>query len=150
MLPTLLAHLRLLIATAWVGSLWTVGYLAAPALFATLQDRVLAGMLAGTLFRIEAWLSVACAVALALLLRVAGSEVRSRAMCFWLIGGMLACTLAGYFGLQPFMSALKEAAGSAGVMESGGRAQFAMLHGIASVLYLVESVLGVALILKIR
>ncbi|HEY0845985.1 MAG TPA: DUF4149 domain-containing protein, partial [Noviherbaspirillum sp.] len=63
------AHTRLLIATLWAGSLWTVGYLVAPTLFASLADRVQAGMIAGRLFRIEAWLSVACAAALLLLIR---------------------------------------------------------------------------------
>ncbi|HEX7634207.1 MAG TPA: DUF4149 domain-containing protein, partial [Noviherbaspirillum sp.] len=53
------ARARLLIATLWVGSLWTVGYLVAPTLFATLSDRALAGMIAGSIFRLEAWLSVA-------------------------------------------------------------------------------------------
>ncbi|MGH8809748.1 MAG: DUF4149 domain-containing protein, partial [Noviherbaspirillum sp.] len=48
----LVARARLLIATLWVGSLWAVGYLVAPTLFATLPDSVLAGTIAGRLFRV--------------------------------------------------------------------------------------------------
>ena len=60
----MLSRLRILVATLWAGSLWTIGFVVAPTLFATLSDRVLAGNIAGSLFRVEAWLSIACAVLL--------------------------------------------------------------------------------------
>lgn len=143
---------RLLIATLWVGSLWTVGYLVAPALFASLDDRVLAGTIAGTLFRIEAWLSLVCALAIIVLIKFAGADKGGKASKH-LLGiamAMLACTLIGYFGLQPFMTALRAAAGPGGVMDSASKTQFGILHGVASTFYLIQSVLGVALILKLR
>ena len=40
----------LLLITAWAGGLWAIGYLAAPALFHTLGDKQLAGVLAGKMF----------------------------------------------------------------------------------------------------
>lgn len=146
------ARARLLIATIWAGSLWTIGYLVAPTLFSTLSDRVMAGVIAGRLFRIEAWLSLACAAALFVMIRfLAGPEnEKTRRQLSWLVAGMLACTLIGYFGLQPFMSALKGAAGVAGVMDSEAKAQFGILHGISSAIYLVQSLLAVVLVLKIR
>lgn len=139
---------RLLIATLWVGSLWTVGYLVAPALFASLSDRALAG----TMFRIEAWLSVICAIAMIVLIRsaTAGEDRARRKHLLWIATGMLACTLIGYFGLQPFMTALREAAGPGGVMDSELKSQFGILHGVSSAFYLGQSVLGVALVLKLR
>lgn len=142
---------RLLIVTLWVGSLWTVGYLVAPTLFATLNDRALAGTIAGSLFRIEAWLSVFCALALMLLYRfMHGAQGSNGKRILWLVAGMLACTVIGYFGLHPFMAALKEAAGPGGVMAADARTQFGILHGISSAVYLVQSVLGVALVLSVR
>ena len=131
---------RLLIATFWVGSLWAIGYLAAPTLFATLYDRVLAGTVAGSLFRTEAWASVACAILLL------GLQVQQKR----LVLAMLACTVIGYFCLQPFMAALREGAGPGGVMASDARTEFAVLHGASMVIYLVESLLGAALVLKQR
>ncbi|HEX8956418.1 MAG TPA: DUF4149 domain-containing protein [Burkholderiaceae bacterium] len=131
---------RLLIATFWVGSVWAIGYLAAPTLFATLTDRVLAGTVAGSLFRTEAWVSVACAVLLLAL------QIRQRR----LVLAMLACTLIGYFCLQPFMSALRDSAGPGGVMASDAKTEFAVLHGASMVIYLAQSLLGGALILKVR
>lgn len=146
------ARARLLIATLWVGSLWTIGYLVAPTLFATLTDKVLAGTIAGQLFRIEAWLSVFCALALIALTRFAANDENSKARIYlqWLAMGMLTCTLIGYFGLQPFMAALREAAGPGGVMASEAKMRFGILHGISSAFYLVQSLLGAALMLKVR
>jgi hypothetical protein len=43
-------HLASLSLTAWVGSLWAIGYLAVPILFHAQPDRQLAGMLAGQMF----------------------------------------------------------------------------------------------------
>lgn len=145
-----LVRARLLIATLWVGSAWTIGYVVAPALFATLADRMLAGTIAGSLFRIEAWLSVACALVLSgmqFLQPVAGSA-RQNKIFTGLVLGMLACTLIGYFGLQPMMAALRAEAGGA-VMEGAMRTRFGILHGIASGFYLLQSLLGVALLLRL-
>lgn len=144
------ARARLLITTLWVGSLWTFGYLAAPILFTTLSDnRALAGTLAGAMFRIEAWLSVGCALALIALSKADdnGKTLRSQQ---WLVVGMLACTLIGYFGLQPFMAALREAAGAGGMMDADAKARFGFLHGVSSAFYLAQSLLGVGLVLKLR
>lgn len=144
---------RILIATLWTGSLWTVGYLVAPILFATLPDSMLAGTIAGKLFRIEAWISVASSLALILLVRVGMNEgpTKARKHVTWLVLGMLVCTLIGFFALQPFMSALRDAAAAAGgVMDPEARTRFGILHGVSSSFYLVQSLLAIALVLKIR
>lgn len=144
---------RILIATLWAGSLWTVGYLVAPTLFATLSDSMLAGTIAGKLFRIEAWISVASSFALILLVRVGMNEgaTKARKHVTWLVLGMLVCTLIGFFALQPLMSALRDAAALAGgVMDPEARTRFGILHGVSSSFYLVQSLLAVALVLKIR
>lgn len=143
---------RLLIATLWIGSLWTVGYVVAPTLFATLSDRVLAGTIAGSLFRVEAWICVACGLLLMLLFcfRTADDNAPLRKTLLRLTLAVLFCTLVGYFGVQPFMAALRETAGAGGVMSSSAKTQFGILHGIASAIYLIQSLLGVGLILKLR
>lgn len=145
------ARVRMLLATLWVGSLWTIGYVVAPTLFGTLEDRMLAGFIAGKLFRIEAWLSVACAIVLMISFRWMGKDfdARARKHLLWIVSGMLACTLIGYFGLQPFMATLKEAA-VGGVMDAAARSRFGFLHGVASVFYLIQSILGGFLVWKLR
>jgi hypothetical protein len=140
-----------LIAALWVGSLWTVGYLVAPTLFATLADRALAGTIAGSMFRVEAWLSIVCSVLLmALLVLSTPTPIRQqRRPLAVLILGMLACTLVSYFAFQPLMAALRETAGPTAMMTPDAKMQFGILHGISSLIYLIESILGVALLLTL-
>lgn len=145
--PRQLAGLRALLVTFWAGSLWTVGYVAAPTFFATLPDRMLAGTVAGSLFRSGAWVSMVCGLLL-LVLYGAARELPNRRTLIWLAAAMLACTLVGYFGIQPYMAALKAAAGTEGVMAEATRARFGLLHGVASLIYLVQSVLAIGLVLK--
>lgn len=140
---------RVLLVTIWAGSIWTIGYLVAPMLFATLADRVLAGTIAGSLFRAGAYLSLCCA-ALLLALLWFDRTWSQRRTALRLVMAMLICVLIGYFGLQPWMAALREAAGPGGVMEGATRMQFGMLHGVSSLIYLVQSGLAVALVLKVR
>ena len=128
---------RLLITTAWVGSLWTVGYLVAPTLFSTLSDTALAGTIAGRLFYVEACFSVVCALLLS-----AFSLYQYKRLS-WLVLGMLFCTLTGYFALHPFMADLR----AAGLTNPEIRWQFGMLHGISSGIYLMQSILGAMLVL---
>lgn len=145
-----LQRARILVATLWVGSLWTVGYLVAPTLFATLADRALAGTIAGNLFRIEAWISLTCALTLLLIMWRTAPQTSNRLTLLRLVLGMLACTLIGYFGLQPFMAAIREASAASGGMSTDAKMQFGTLHGAASGIFLLQSLLGVALILKMR
>ena len=144
------ARVRLLIATLWVGSLWTIGYVVAPTLFATLADKALAGTIAGKLFRIEAWLTVVCAIALIASFRWTPEKPAPGIgkPPLWVVVAMLGCTVIGYFGLQPFMAALREAA-AGGVMDPETRSRFGLLHVIASVFYLIQSLLGGMLVWKL-
>jgi hypothetical protein len=59
------------------------------------------------------------------------------------------CAVIGYFGLQPYMAELRAiAAQSGGIMDDAMRTRFGVLHGVASVIYLLHSLLGVGLVLK--
>lgn len=111
----------------WVGALWAVGYVAAPVLFMTLDDRALAGSLAGAMFTVVAYLSLLCGGLLLLLQGWRPGRWRR-----WPLLAMLGLVAIGEFGLRPEM-----VAGSAG---------FASLHGIARAIYLLVSLLGLALV----
>ena len=61
----------------------------------------------------------------------------------WLLIIMLIFVAVGEFILQPMMETLK----IQGLIEgSDAKKQFGMLHGIASILYLAESLLGLSLV----
>lgn len=132
--------------TAWVGALWAIGYISAPVLFGTLADTTAAGSLAGKQFMIVAWLGIACAsyMLVFLLLKERWSALKS--VPFWLLFLMLLLVLAGHFGIEPVLARLRIEAFPREVMESVVRDRFATWHGIASVLYLIESVMGAVLV----
>ncbi|HDR9236874.1 TPA: DUF4149 domain-containing protein [Burkholderia vietnamiensis] len=140
-----------LLSAVWVGSLLTIGYAVAPVLFRTLE-RMTAGSVAAQLFRIEAILGVVCGV---LLLALSNQQVRRGSDDYrrvrWIVAAMIACVLIGYFALQPFMNALRVAAMDAGtdIANSPYASRFGMLHGVSSLFYLVESVLGLMLIWRL-
>ncbi len=138
--------LYLVAITLWVGGLWAIGYLAAPILFSSLGDRQLAGMIAGKLFGLIGWVGLGCAgyLLIFLLARLGGRFFRSPV--FWLVLLMLLMTVASQFGIQPLMAQLKADALPREVMESVLRDRFATWHGISSILYLLQSLLGLWLV----
>jgi hypothetical protein len=141
---------RLLVACLWAGSLWTIGYVVAPTLFLTLHDNVQAGTIVGFLLRTEAWVCIACAIVLGVLVGFSPLEARRKRTVYYLIIAMMVCALAIYVGLQPMMAQLKEAAGAAGLKGTPAGRQFGILHGVSQLVYLAESVLAGVLVAKIR
>lgn len=132
-----------LVLTLWVGSLWAIGYIAAPILFSSLDDRSLAGTLAGHMFSVLGWLGMGCGLFLLtfMLLRL-GASAMKRAL-FWVLLLMLLLSAAQLFGLQPLIAQLRSESVPRELAEAATRSRFATWHGVASVLYLVQSLLGV-------
>jgi hypothetical protein len=146
----MLANARLLLAALWAGSVWAVSYLAAPSAFAVL-DSTQAGNVVGVMLTRSAWLAIALAVLVAVLTaRSPDLDARRRRWLYGVVGGMVACSLIVYLGLQPMMAAIREAAGPAGVRASPQWGTFAALHGVSQALYLIESILGAVLVVKAR
>ena len=138
--------LQSIAATLWVGAMWGIGYIVAPVLFSRLGDRALAGLIAGKLFSLIAWVGIACAIYLLLFRMVRYGGGVFKQVVFWIVLLMLALVCAGEFGVQPIMAALKEEALPKQVMESVLRDRFAAWHGVSSVLYIIQSLLGAALV----
>jgi MFS family permease len=126
--------------TLWVGGLWAIGYIAAPTLFIMQDDRQLAGSLAGQMFHIISYIGlIAGALLSASLLKRAGLHWR-----VWVLIVMLVLVAIGEYILQPMMESLK----LQGLVEGSAQMkQFGMLHGIASILYLIESLSGLVLVI---
>lgn len=139
--------LYLFLITLWVGGLWAIGYMVAPVLFASLGDRQLAGVIAGKLFALIGWVGLASAAGL-LLLMISRNGLRAcKSALFWIVVGMALMTAASQFGIQPLMVQLKADAMPREVMESVLRDRFVAWHGISSILYLLQSLLGLWLVL---
>jgi len=137
--------LQSIAVTLWVGGLWAVGLMVAPLLFHTLADRSQAGMLAGHFFTAITYIGWGCGAYL-LLFRLArfGGQAFAQ-LFFWAALLMMALSAAGQFGVQPIMASLRQQALPAEVMQSLLRNRFAAWHGVSSVLYVIECLLGLVL-----
>ncbi|MDF0605482.1 DUF4149 domain-containing protein [Neisseriaceae bacterium TC5R-5] len=131
--------LRSIAKTFWVGGLWVIGILVTPVLFSTL-DRAIAGMVAGKLFAGIAWVGLVCAVFL-MVEQVWRHGVRGvQTTSFWLVFAMLLCTLVNHFAVSPIIADVKLQMNQAAEGLFGGG--FATWHAISSLIYLLQSVLG--------
>ncbi|MDT3669869.1 MAG: DUF4149 domain-containing protein [Aromatoleum sp.] len=143
-------HVLIVLVTLWVGAMWSIGYIVAPTLFGMLGDRTLAGNVAGRLFSIVGWIGIGASVYVLGFLFVRLGWRAFRSGVFWVVAAMLLATLASQFGIQPLMAQMKANAWPREVMDTVMRTRFTTWHGISSVLYLVQSVLGLFLVLGTR
>ncbi len=130
----------------WIGGMWAIGYVAAPVLFASLDDKQLAGNLAGRLFALGAWIGMAAAAYLLVYRFARDGGAALKTLFFWIVLLMLALTLAGHFGIAPIMQGLKDQALPHAVMQSVFADRFSRWHGVSSIVYLIQSVLGLVLV----
>jgi len=125
------------LAGLWAGVLWGIGLIGAPAGFATTVLET-AGRVAGRMFMQEAYLSLLLAIVLFLMLRKLAADAAQGGTSSVFDANMLLalaaifCTVAGYFALQPMMSAARAGEGAL---------SFGALHGIASGFYVLKAVL---------
>ncbi len=127
-----------ILLTLWIGALWTIGFLVTPTLFGNLEDRQLAGMLAGKLFTAVSYIGLFCGFIL-LLSEWRRSGMFNRNKRIWLLLLMMFIVIAGEFLIQPQMAELKQAGLSIGP-------EFDRLHGAATVLYMFNCLLGLILL----
>ncbi len=123
-----------LLVTLWVGSVWAIGYIAAPALFANLDDSELAGALAGELFTATAVLGIGCAMVLILVYMIQRGWSTFTQWRFWVVLVMLALTVIGEFVIRAQMELVQ------------GTDAFSRLHGTAQLVFLAVAVMGLALV----
>jgi len=122
--------------------MWTVGYVVAPTLFGILDDRQLAGFIAGHLFTTMSYIGLACG-GLLLLGNLYRAGIKHKTN--YLLALMLVLIAIGQFILQPMMAELK----AQGLVEgSVAAAKFGKLHGVSSILFMLTSIAGLTLIIK--
>ena len=130
-----------LILTIWIGGMWTVGYLVAPTLFSMIDERAIAGSIAGRLFTVMSYIGlISVLLLLSSLLFNSGMQIL-QSWRSWVLLGMLLIIIIGEFVLQPKMSAIRESG-----LQGDDAAQFARLHIAASILFLVNSIAGLVLV----
>ena len=147
-MKNLAQHTASLAITAWVGGLWAIGYIAVYILFRAQPDKQLAGMLSGQMLMAIGYIGIVCGIYLLLHELTLSGKTAIRAWSFWLVATMLVITLLLQYGIYPLMADIKLQANSPDVMQSAFGPSYKMWHGISTLLYLLESLLGVTLIIK--
>jgi len=140
-MSSLYPALERILLTLWVGGLWVSGFIVAPLLFALLEERALAGTLAGTLFSVMSYLGLCCASALLAIQWLRNQPHRFTGWRPVTLAAMLLLVLTGEFVLAPMIAQLR----AAGLTES---TRFGQLHGLASVLFVINCVLGMILVAR--
>lgn len=137
--------LRSLFVVFWIGGLWVTGLLVAPVLFHEV-DSALAGRLAGVIFRLMAWVGIV-AGAYILLHTLWEEGLRAfQTLELWLIIGMFGLTLLNQFAIFPILAEAKAGMHSAAEGVFGGG--FQSWHAISSLIYLVQSLLGLVYVMR--
>lgn len=134
-----------LFLTLWVGSLFAIGYIAVPMAFATLGDVTVAGNFAGELFSAVNILGLGCGTMLLISKVFIYGQQFISLWRFWVMFIMVLLTLIFNFYLQPEIAAVKQLIhlGDNSVVE-----QFGNLHAISKNLYMLLSLLGLALVVS--
>ena len=130
-----------ILLTLWVGSMWAIGYIVAPVLF-NMLERTVAGNVAGQLFTLISYLGLFSGFFL-IINMIYRDGLHKDHWQLWLLAGMLILILIGQFIIQPMMTELK----TVGLSDSN-HAEFARLHGVSSILYLVNSIAGLILVIS--
>ena len=131
-----------ILLTLWVGGMWVVGPVVTPTLFKMLDDRVLAGTVAGQLFTIMSFIGLFCGAMLLLSHIWSMGKQVTRSWRAYLIIAMLVVIIIGEFMLTPEIVAIRDAG-----MPAAKKAQFDMLHRSASTLYMMSSLAGLVLVI---
>ncbi len=129
--------------TLWVGSLWGVGYVAAPLLFTHLDDPAAAGHAAGAMFHTVAWIGIVCGTVLA----VAQWRHKIRPVAahwrLWLVVAMVLLTFLGEFVIRPPMA---EFVPPLDGTDPAADAAFYGMYRFAESLYFLNSVIALVLV----
>lgn len=134
-----------LLLTLWVGSLLAIAYLAVPMAFATLGDVGLAGNYAGKLFSTVNLLGLGCGAAMLVSKLISYGKKALSLWRFWVLLLMVIITLVFSYYLQPEIADIKQ------LMTQDDDAildRFSLLHAVSKNLYMVLSLLGLALVIS--
>lgn len=140
----LFLYIQRIILTFWIGGVWATGYLVVPAIFGNLPEPAQAGKLAGQLFTLFSWVGLVCAA----LLSIAYYFLDRAKWRFIVLAIMALLIMINLFYLTPHILEMREQAAAMLNSDMARQKQFAMLHGIASGLYLLTSLLGLLLVLR--
>lgn len=141
--PSVVLKVQNVLLAVWVGAMISIGYIAAPVLFKALDDRKLAGALAGEMFFIVSIIGVVVGTVLIVAYTMRSKSAALTQWRFWLLLIMSITAFSSLFVIQPMMADLKAQGLAPG---SDAAATFGKLHGVSSIMHLMASVSGLVLL----
>lgn len=144
-----LAKLNIIIASLWVGGMWSM-FMVTTVLFNKIPSAYIAGNLAGDMFQFLNYFGFGAGLLILFIQFKALGIGFLKSSVLWVILVMLILIMINYFGIQPIIDAIKVEALPKEVMESVFADRFSTWHGIASIGYLIQCLLGLVLLIKIR
>jgi hypothetical protein len=148
----------LVVLAIWVGGLAALGFVAAPAIFKSLEaadpagGRVLAGLVFGSVFRNFQYLSLGLAailVSLFVLRALLGPRPLRMSWRVWTVAAMVAMSAATLFVISPRIDQLRtEVTGAISALPDTDprKSEFGRLHGLSNILMLATLAGGIGLI----
>jgi hypothetical protein len=131
-----------ILLTLWVGGMWIIGPVVTPTLFKMLDDRTLAGTIAGQLFTIMSFIGLFCGAMLLISHIWAMGKQVTQSWRAWLLVVMLVIIVIAEFVISPEIISIRDAG-----MPLAEKPRFDMLHSSASTLYMINSLAGLALVI---
>jgi uncharacterized membrane protein len=147
----------LVVLSIWVGGLAVLGFVAAPAVFATLQahdpagGRALAGLVFGAVFaRFQLWAWILGGLLILLLgaRALLGPRPRRLGWRLWTVMAMIALGLVTSLVIAPRIDRIRESvSGAVADLPDGDprKSEFGRLHGLSNILMVVTLLGGVGL-----
>ena len=148
-MENLINKLSIILATLWVGGLWSM-LMVTSVLFHKIPSAYIAGAIAEDMFTYINYFGLITSLFLIFVGYKKNGIKLLKKSYFWIIFMMLVVIMINYFGVNPFLEALKIEALSKEVMESVFSERYRTWHGIASGAYLLECFLGIMLVLRVR
>ena len=144
-----LNKLSFIFTSIWIGGLWAM-LMVTYVIFNIIPSSYIAGVIVSNLFTYINIFGMATLV-LALIYGFHIESIRFfKKIQAWLALFILVIVCISFFGINPILEALKVEAFPKEVMESVFADRFSAWHGIASIAYLIQCILGIFLLLKSR
>lgn len=128
--------------------MWAIGFIAVVVLFKNLEDRKLAGELAGHMFTAINLVGIFCTVSIILMLLVQYGGALLKNWRVWLLLACLLIITTSQFVIRPNMEALKSSRNQNQITEVEFQNQFQPYHKLSSTLYTVTCLMGLALLVS--
>lgn len=140
-------NLSAIVCSFWIGGLWITGIWTF-VIFDNSSSEQVAGNLVGAIFDIMMQIGIYAGIFLLLMRFFKNGFQALNQTYFWAIVAIMSLIFAEKYGIKPEIEQIRQVAGTQDIRTSPYAESFRMWHVIASVVYMVECVLGLFVVTK--